>query len=636
MATPKNTLKSWFKNLLKPTQEQFWAWMDSYWHKEEAIPMGKVQGLERLLQGTATVESVEAKADKTHTHAIADVSGLPEELENKADHHHGHPEYVTWESFNDKADNDHTHPDLATKNELTNKVDKVTGKQLSTEDFTSFEKTKLAGLQNYQLPPVLSQITEQDKGRWNDAYRNMPDSLTVTGSATKRITLTLYGGETIETYFTDEQGVPVDVQLNSISFDKNTGVFSAVNSDGQTITANFDGRYALVTHNHTIAQVDGLQTALNAKAPTNHTHTIAQVTGLQATLDTKAPTSHNHPDLATKTELSGKANINHTHPDLATKTDFYNIQIGGRNLLQKSGITVTNSNYVVQRYICTDEIKIGETITLSVKADLAHGCSLALYNSDGDGSKGVISIGLGENFKTMVWNNNSNAPIAKGQQMYLFAIGNNSGTKTNTVNWIKLERGNKPTDWSPAPEDLATEGYVSEIPALFENRGYGANVNNSMQWINGPLPAGHTMGNLTSLTGFFVSFGNTGQKHRGQMIISKGRLLTRGVYGDNDNSDWDEWASKESVTKAVAVTANIALNSAHSGRIIVCKNITAITINLSLLTDLDNISVIKTGAGNVTFIGNTIVGETAITGSVGSTASIVVSGTTAFINVNNR
>lgn len=51
--------------------------------------MGKVQGLERLLQGTATVESVEAKADKTHTHAIADVSGLPEELENKADHHHG-------------------------------------------------------------------------------------------------------------------------------------------------------------------------------------------------------------------------------------------------------------------------------------------------------------------------------------------------------------------------------------------------------------------------------------------------------------------------------------------------------------------------------------------------------------------
>lgn len=35
---------------------------------------------------------------------------------------------------------------------LGNKVDKVSGKQLSTEDYTSAEKTKLAGLQNYTLP----------------------------------------------------------------------------------------------------------------------------------------------------------------------------------------------------------------------------------------------------------------------------------------------------------------------------------------------------------------------------------------------------------------------------------------------------------------------------------------------------
>ena len=34
---------------------------------------------------------------------------------------------------------------------LSNKVDKVTGKQLSTEDFTAAEKTKLAGLQNYNI-----------------------------------------------------------------------------------------------------------------------------------------------------------------------------------------------------------------------------------------------------------------------------------------------------------------------------------------------------------------------------------------------------------------------------------------------------------------------------------------------------
>ena len=30
----------------------------------------------------------------------------------------------------------------------------------------------------------------------------------------------------------------------------------------------------------------------------------------------------------------------------------------------------------------------------------------------------------------------------------------------NTIEWVKLERGNKPTDWSPAPEDLVTNEEV--------------------------------------------------------------------------------------------------------------------------------------------------------------------------------
>lgn len=38
-------------------------------------------------------------------------------------------------------------------------------------------------------------------------------------------------------------------------------------------------------HDHTIANVTGLQSALDGKAPTSHTHTVAQVTGLQAIID---------------------------------------------------------------------------------------------------------------------------------------------------------------------------------------------------------------------------------------------------------------------------------------------------------------------------------------------------------------
>lgn len=45
MSTPKSTLKSWFVTKAKPLQSQFWAWFESYWHKDELIPMASVDGL---------------------------------------------------------------------------------------------------------------------------------------------------------------------------------------------------------------------------------------------------------------------------------------------------------------------------------------------------------------------------------------------------------------------------------------------------------------------------------------------------------------------------------------------------------------------------------------------------------------
>ena len=80
------TIKNWFKTGLKPTQQQFWSTWDSFWHKDSAIPASSIENLNTLLGG---------KADKQA---------------------------------------------------LDHKVDKVTGKGLSEENFTNAEKQKLAGL----------------------------------------------------------------------------------------------------------------------------------------------------------------------------------------------------------------------------------------------------------------------------------------------------------------------------------------------------------------------------------------------------------------------------------------------------------------------------------------------------------
>lgn len=52
---PINTIKNWFKTGLKPTQQQFWDWLDSYRHKDDKVASADVDGLQDLL---------DAKVDK--------------------------------------------------------------------------------------------------------------------------------------------------------------------------------------------------------------------------------------------------------------------------------------------------------------------------------------------------------------------------------------------------------------------------------------------------------------------------------------------------------------------------------------------------------------------------------------------
>lgn len=68
--TAIETLKQWFSNLKKPTQEQFWAWLDSFWHKSEKIPMASVEGLDKLVEGTASAEQLSNHLNDTQAHKV--------------------------------------------------------------------------------------------------------------------------------------------------------------------------------------------------------------------------------------------------------------------------------------------------------------------------------------------------------------------------------------------------------------------------------------------------------------------------------------------------------------------------------------------------------------------------------------
>ena len=107
--TSKKTLKKWFSNFMKPAQEHFAAWIDSYWHKSEQIPMSNIEGLSRAIENTASAGQLLNHLDDTNAH----------------------------------------------RNLFDKKVDKEEGKGLSSNDFTNEHKQKLESLHPTDVSSLL-------------------------------------------------------------------------------------------------------------------------------------------------------------------------------------------------------------------------------------------------------------------------------------------------------------------------------------------------------------------------------------------------------------------------------------------------------------------------------------------------
>ncbi len=97
MATNINIILDWFKTGKKPTQAQFWATWQSFWHKDDPIPQSAVQNLTTVLAGKAERAQLELhnndleahnledrlgkKANSTHEHTQSDINGLVNRLQ---------------------------------------------------------------------------------------------------------------------------------------------------------------------------------------------------------------------------------------------------------------------------------------------------------------------------------------------------------------------------------------------------------------------------------------------------------------------------------------------------------------------------------------------------------------------------
>ena len=124
----------------------------------------------------------------------------------------------------------------------------------------------------------------------------------------------------------------------------NAAQLTGISIAPETWQYDFDSRYAAISHNHEIGQVNGLQTALNGKAAASHNHEIGQVNGLQTALNEKAAKADlNSHNASLNAHPSGFAKLT------TTGADAVRMKYGGYGVLLRNDggsfhLLLTNAN----------------------------------------------------------------------------------------------------------------------------------------------------------------------------------------------------------------------------------------------------------------------------------------------------
>lgn len=159
--------------------------------------------------------------------------------------------------------------------------------------------------------------------------------------------------------------------------------------------------------------------------------------------------------IQTKDELS--SNIS----EVSAKVD--GIQVGGRNLVLKSDVPYSNSNYLIADYTLSKPMEVGKTYTVTVKGNVENSNGgLAILRDNGRYFITSNADKISDELYKVTFEANKDTFITDNIRLYNYPI--DTRVRSN-IEWVKLEEGNIPTDWTPAPEDIqkAAQVYTDEM-----------------------------------------------------------------------------------------------------------------------------------------------------------------------------
>ncbi|PED02927.1 hypothetical protein CN423_19200 [Bacillus cereus] len=154
----------------------------------------------------------------------------------------------------------------------------------------------------------------------------------------------------------------------------------------------------------------------------------------------------------TTTEITEKAGqISEKLESVEKKVN--NDKAGGRNLLLDSNTKYEKTDYLINPYSLTENFIAGEEYTFVIKGSVPQGQQFGIWQNGGSYNVGYATS-VYANGITYVTFKAVATTSGNERRLNLYNYPNNA-TKA-TVEWVALYKGNKPQDWTPAPENQVT------------------------------------------------------------------------------------------------------------------------------------------------------------------------------------
>ncbi|MBG9640255.1 phage minor structural protein, partial [Bacillus thuringiensis] len=135
------------------------------------------------------------------------------------------------------------------------------------------------------------------------------------------------------------------------------------------------------------------------------------------------------------------------------ETKVNNDKSGGRNLLLDSNAKYEKTDYLINPYSLTENFVTGEEYTFVIKGSVPQGQQFGIWQNGGTNNVGYATSAYANGI-TYVTFKAVATTSGNERRLNLYNYPNNA-TKA-TVEWVALYKGNKPQDWTPAPENQVT------------------------------------------------------------------------------------------------------------------------------------------------------------------------------------